>query len=1608
MKNSRLLSVWLFVLSILILNAAGWWWVKQSHDSLGGEDGAPGDTHDNPVALVSTNRASTKPAQAQTNQPPQRNMLYVTSIHSKTPSFGDPDLSICFNEQPDLKDAHLQVRFSPEVKLTITPMEWRWEPGFRISGPFKPGEMYTLTFSPNLKTSKGLALGKEIQRSVLIPHREPDIAFDAPGRYLAPQGKLTLPIKSVNCTSLVSSVSRVLPQNLVYFAKNDLYSSDYRDDANNAEDLTQGVNTLTNRLANMPNTEQRSFIHLSTQIPQAQRGVFLVVLSSEQAKMKSRLVCITDIGISVRAEPQAYTLWVTSLGKGTPAPDHTVKLYGRNNALLAQGATDKDGFARLKFNEKDGDPLLMVVASPSNEDFTFLALSDKNQVEQMTKTTERYLKPKTSEAFIFTDREIYRHGETVFAQALLRTQDNTPPTPFPVILQIMKPNGKVFKTLPLMADTRGCVTAEITMPDYLPSGTYRTQLTLPGTDATILGQSRFSLESFVPPQIRVKHLELPASVNSGEKLIGKLGAEHLFGKPANGLKYETMLLYKAVPFVSTAWEDYQFGDEEKAFAVETSATQKGELDEKGQACFTNEIPKNLFPPARLDAIVQSTVTEAGGRTVTARATVPVHPYPFYIGIKNPKKNMLKSGQEQTLHIANVLPDGKQKMEPVNLNLTIEHVSWISNFRKDQRGYYQWESQRIKSVIFTNTVTCKSDDTSCAFTVPAATGDYLLTLTDPVSQSSTSWRFVSSDSDVPAVAWDRSSPDRVKLVFDKESYLPDETIHMQIRSPFSGIAWVTLQQTHILENQVIVMTNNTAEVTWTAHKAWSPNLEVAVSVIRPAIAESVWSAHRASGIETLRVSPVEHKLNVSIKADHPAVAPKTTLPIKITVTASSGQPAQHAAVTVLAVDEGICMLTDMKTPSPYTFFKRIRTAGLSFYDIFSQLMPITDDLALQSASHVGGDGEEDFAMKRLNPIASRRFKPVSLWKGNLELDANGTAIVPIDLPEFTGELRLMAIAWNMQATGSSETSIKVKRKVIVQPDLPRFLAPNDRATFQVTLHNESGAPAPVQISTTVDGPIAIEKPSQSLQLATGESRSVLFNATVKEQVGLAHVTVKTEGAGEHYEETIEMAVRPAVSWEDMSEHLVVRPNEEKEFKPAENCLASTFSQTVYASTRPSINLVGALEYVVHYPYGCLEQTTSSVFPLIPLKELANQVAFKNTSLGDEAPDLIQAAVSRILSMQRYNGFAMWPTSYDIAKYESVYASHFLVEAANAGYKVPADVVPFCVSFLEDSLRNENCSDAAYICHVLALAKHPAHGAMLRLFEKCHSLGTEDRFHLARALIRSGDISKGRGVLETVKAVDGLREAAFGLLAWCEIDPASTFAVICSAEIEKGRTKRGHWGTTQDNALALLALGRLAQHVDVSKKLDKVSLLWNGAAKQITSTNTAVWTTPQVATLKNTSEEPIFVTRLTHAVPLQHTLTNVDEGIVVRRNFITSDRILTNVTTIARGDLVWVEISLDTRQGETRDIIIEDLLPAGLEVEMGADQKAAVEEDSWILHREVRDDRLLLFAKPLKQRQTYTYAARAVTAGDFIVPAISGSAMYDPGTFSRHGATRITIK
>jgi len=1542
-----------------------------------------------------------------------------TKAEADTPAFGHPQISVRFTQPPDMKTAAPLITCSPEVAFTVTPAQW-WGQGLNLSGAFEPGEAYTLIFHPDLRSVNGYKLEKEARRTVLIPHRRPTVAFGVQGRYLAPEGRLTVPVQTVNTPLVVSSVARVLPQNLVQLAvrETDRYERWYSagDDGDLSLELTARAVVRTNQVNVVRNQEHRLLLHLNEYLPGPARGVYLLKVDAKDADQESRLLCVTDIGLSVRAEEDAVTAWVTSLSTGQAAPERQVELYGRNNLLLAQGVSDEEGLVRLRYAPKEGAPFLLVAKAPGGQDLTFLALTDRTQVEQAIEADRGYVTPKGSEAFVMSDRDLYRHGETAFVQALLRTWDGRPPAPFPVVLHVIKPDGRTFKTYPLMPDALGAAVTQVTLPEYLPSGTYDLQLKLPG-DGPALGQRQVLLEAFVPPQIRVKLPGLPESVRAGDTLAVKLAAEHLFGKPAGGLLAEAEIVYRHAEFAPKAWKEYQFGDAEKEFASQVRRLDRDRLDENGASSYTVKMEANLLPPARLDAVVQGTVFETGGRTVSARATVAFHPYPFYLGLKPAAGKVARVGLPQTLHVAAVNPDGTRHAEPTPLKVRLEQVSWVSNMRKSASGLYQWESERVKTLITEEAAAAGAEDGAFRFTVQSA-GSYVLTVADPASGASSSWAFSAGDEGQSDVAWDRSARDSVELVFDKPEYAPGDTARLQIRAPFAGQAWVSLQQARVFENRLLTMTNNTAEIEWTVSAAFAPNVEVAVSVVRPAVAESVWSAHRASGIAPLRVCPPERRLKVSVAPEAPVWRPQSAMPVRVLVTDAAGQPAQGAAVTVLAVDEGVCLLTEYKTPDPCAYFLATRAGGLAFYDMYQQLMPITDDALAGTASHVGGDGDSDL-LKRLNPVAARRFKPVALWRANVTLDEKGAATVPFELPEFTGELRLMAVAWDAQAVGASEAPVKIKRKLVVQPDLPRFLAPGDKAALHVALHNESGAPCSARVSAVAEGPLSCEPEPLEVALQAGESRTVSLSVAAREQAGSGQVTVKVEGAGERYEEAVELAVRPAAAWRVTAEHVVLKPGEERAFAPPEGILTESFSQTFYCAAQPTVNLLGALEYVTHYPYGCLEQTVSSVFPLLALGDVTRRLPAKSSSLAEEAPDLINAAIVRVLSMRSYDGFAMWPDAGESSWPTTVYAAHFLVEAAQAGYPVSKATLDEAADQLEARLEMSKCEAPAYICHVLALAGRPNHGWLLRLFEQTHALSVEERCHLARALIRSGDLPKARGVLETVKDVSGLREAAFGLLAWLEIDPAAPFVAVCGQAIEKARREEGHWGTTQDNALALLALGTCARYAPPEPQAFAPVLGWQGGSLAVAATNAYTWAPGAAADraavrLKNQGPGLMYVTRRVACVPLASEVREHDEGVSVRREWHRQDGERVDPSKLSRGDLVIVSLAVDPKGAPLKDLVIEELLPACLELEDGDLAKAgttpwiSATEDRWVLHREARDDRLLLFSREISEPQTFHYAARVVTPGEFVVPAVSASAMYNPGIFSRSGLGRVTVK
>jgi uncharacterized protein YfaS (alpha-2-macroglobulin family) len=1543
---------------------------------------------------------------------------------SVTPSFGQPEIYLEFTQDVDLQLAAGCIACEPPAAFTVVPRQHWWRGGLTLRGEFAVGQTYTVVVAPRLRSAEGHALEHEVRRAVFIRPRAPATEIAVPGRYLAPEGALIVPVLAVNTPVIVSSLAPVLPQNLVQFAMREAeqyanwyaYGEGREGDA--AGDLTGPAILRTNRLAAVRDREQRLALRLRDHLPpEGAKGVFLLRLEAEKAATRQRLVCLSDIGLAARREPEALQVWTTALRAGRAASGCEVSLYGRNNALLDTVVTDQAGLGRLGFDPARDQPFLLVAQNPADGDMTFLPLTDATEVESPEAAARGYLAPAACEAYLFTERDLYRHGEKAFVQALLRQADGRAPAPFPAVLRILKPDGRRFTTLPVMADARGAATTEVTFPDYLPSGTYTLELALPGEQGARLGQHAVMLEAFVPPQIRVSLRDLPATLRCGDTLAGTLAAEHLFGKPAAGLAAEAQLLWQALPMAPGGWDDYAFGDPERRSAPATLHTPRQRLDGEGRAALALALPSALRPAARLRGIVQGTVFEAGGRGVTARGEVTVDAYPFYLGVRRPAAAIAQPGSPLAFRVAAVNPDGTRLDRAVAVTAVVEQVSWINNLRREPSGHYEWSSETIRTPVGGGPLLLPAAEDG-VFTLAAPNdGDYEITFAEPTSAAATRCAFTTGSGEPVGTPRDRSRPGHVDLVFDKPVYQPGDLARVQIRAPFAGEAWITLQRDQIIESRVITLKANTAEATFPVTAALAPNAEVAVSVIRPATAETVWSAHRATGLGPLRVQPPERKLSVSVTPPAAVCRPCETLPVRIQATDAAGAGAAEADVTLLAVDEGICMLTDFQTPDPLAYFQAVRAGNLPFHDIYRQLMPVTGATLNGEASHTAGDAAADL-LKRLNPVAARRFKPLALWRTRVALDATGGAEIPLTLPEFAGELRLMAIAWTAGATGSGAATVKIRRRLIVQPDVSRVLAPLDRAVLTLALHNESGEICDATVHVATQGPLACRVGRQGLELAAGESRTLLLPIEAAEAIGTARIEIAVEGVGERYHETLELAVRPAQAWQVTTEYARLAPGAVQTFPPPAGLLAGSLRQVFTCAPRPTVNLLGALEHVTEYPFGCLEQTVSSVFPLLTLGRQAEPVVPPASTLAHEAPDRIRAALTRVLTMQRHDGFAPWPEVRDSDPFCSLYAAHFLVEAKADGLPVSGQTLTELHALMENLPSALEPTQQAYAAMVQSLAGKPDFARMSRLLEQAAQLPPEARFLLGRALLRAGERETGRRLVEETGIPGGLREAAFGTLAWLEIDPAAAQTAACCQAIQRRRRAVGHWGTTQDNALALLALGEYARHAAAAPQEVAPRFTWDGGAFAAGPTNLVAWRVPapaarQPLVLTNAGPGTLYVSRRIEAVPLAERLPDVDAGLRVRRRWLTPEGQPIGTERLNRGDLIIVEIALATPdETAAPDTVIEDLLPACLEIEHGEVARGGMfdwlkaDEADWVLHREVRDDRLLLFTRETGQRVCH-YAARVVTAGEFTVPPIVASDMYVPERISRHGGGRVVV-
>ena len=1433
------------------------------------------------------------------------------------------------------------------------------------------------------------------------PPPPPTVRFAAPGRYLPSGGARAIGIEAVNVTNVYVQVCRVVPANVVQLLAREegvysRYEWDSAADQESTEEISGEAESRTFACVNRPDEKETFAVPVRVGDGGGTNGIFLVAVRSadrpredsswvrEDRKnlQRYRLVCLSDLGLSVRMNgTDSPGVWVTSLMKGTPIDGVRISAYSSANIKVMEGETDENGWSRL-VRVARGEPFAIVAETAEGDDSTFVALRDSMEVDESYPDGCRgeYLSADAVEAFLWTERGIYRHGEKIMFRALMRNGRRRAPPSMPVELRLVSPKGDVYSRLTVASGPDGLAESDaFSVPADQPSGTWRLEAKIPGEKGRVLGARSVKVEEFAPPQIRVG-VEADGSSHPSNFAFTVSG-EHLFGGAAHALACEGAVVFEDVSFAPAQWKGWSFGNEDLGLKPNFRELRRSSLDRAGKCVFAAPLwADSGLPRAAVRATGQGTVFEDGGRPATARATAVLHYYPYYVGSTLCQWTRIEQGLRPRVRFACVKPDGSRLGRERRLVATLERIESVYSYRRQPSGWETWDCEKVRRVVASDLPVVVPADEDVEFEIPtAACGDYALTVTDRETGVSFGKTFYLSDWGDASVSAPMSDPTAVALTPDKAFYRVGETPRIRVRSPFAGHALVSVLRDRDAYTDILALTNATSEIELRpVTSADAPNLDVYVSVVQSVEENARHMAARAHGQATVCVRPVEDEIPVQVAKCDVAVGGERGSSVSV---AFEARGASAAVVTV--VDEGINILTDEPEPDPVGFFAAPRQASHPLYDIYHRILPVLGEDLLRASGVKTGGGAGAEMLGRVSPVPTRRFKPLALWSGRVDVGADGKGECRFDVGEFVGEVRATVVAWSESASGAASVHAKVTPKIVAMPDAPRFAAPGDVFEATLPIYNRSGEEAKFGYSISVGGNVVSR--SSIVSLAKDEHTNIAVRVTAPDAPGELDIVYTVRGMGERHEETIRLPVRPAVAWVETAG---VRRIENGKWKMENGERGTSFAEATEVETgngerspfekysekvydSPIGEYESALRWLAEYPHGCLEQTTSRVLPLVGAGGLL-------ASVSPAGPDVVVSGVRRVESMVRSADFVMWPDcSYAPWDREvSLYASQFLIEAEKGGCRLNAQAKARVTGFLKNWAMSTNDAVSVYACHNLALAGRPERDRMLRLYDASTNLTLLSRARLARAFALAGDRRRAEALLASSAAPSSVKEASFAVLALLDIDPGDP-RILPLVDYLNGRRDRERlsWGTTGDNAHALLAIGSYYRH-HPAKEGDKF-VSWRRL------------TLPEIGEVK-------------------------DEfcGISVSRRFLTPEGGEADLGNLARGELLIAELSLrcdDAR--ELSDLVVEDLFPACFEPVHGGLPAGVQNECRWVMRSDARDDRMLVFSKKFTlgkgEEASFRYPLRVVSAGEYTLPGPSVEAMYFPGLRSRRAPSRLSV-
>lgn len=1542
--------------------------------------------------------------------------------------FNDRDVpEVCFEftgELPKARDATLEdfVSVDPAIDVAVSTRGTQ----LCLSG-FDFGGRYVVTLLTGLPGADGQLDGERVY-DVLIQDRPGSIVFRGGNGYVLPTDMAKgLPLTTVNIAEAELRLVRINDRNLVQqFARGKMnqtfYDYDTYDLINlDGEIVWQGKIDITDTTRNKA---VDSLVPIQTVLPKVEPGLYVALANNPSSDaywepVASQWFVISDLAISSFWGDDGITASIRKLSDAQPVTDAEVVLLAQNNAELAKGTLDANGLVHFDAGVTRGSggnvPRAILVYGAAG-DFNVLDVGGPSLDLYDRGVGGRSL-PGPLDAFLYSERGIYRPGESVQVTALLRDASAKAVPGVPLTFKLWRPDGTEYEKYQASDAGGGAYNLTIDLPGSARTGSWELSA-YADPDGAPIGRVSFEVEDFVPPQIEFDLAASEGMATPQTPVSVTVDAKYLYGAVAADLPGEATLILQTAEDPFPSLPGYRFGLEQESFTPTTSTPFGFYTDADGKALL--EAWPDFVPETSqaLEASLRVAVFDLSGRPVYRRITLPYDDKAFYIGVKPNFDGGYVA--ENTPAGFDVIATDRSGADAAAMDLKYEifreeyDYVW---YRSGGYWYAQWVSRDIS---------VGSGDLSIAPGEPGHVeytpdwGLYRVEVYDPAGKIATSVRFSGGWWSDPSA----DTPDEVEVSLDKESYQPGETAKVFIKPPFDSKVLVAVADTGVRSIQAVDVPAAGGFVEIPVTEEWTAGVYVLATAYQSGGRSAEMLPRRAVGVAWLGLDPAARALTVAFDAPE-QIQPSQVIPVNLAIGGLAD--GEEAFVTLAAVDDGVLQLTGYEPPNPIDYYLGKRALGVSLNDLYGFLIDPTGDSI--AGLREGGDLEG----RNLESLPERSSKVVSLYSGIVKLDDSGRVTVPLDIPDFNGRLRLMAVAWSAAKIGSADQTMIVRAPVIADVTLPRFLAPGDKATSVLVLRNLDGASGDYSIELTGDGFVEVGGGSISAPgLATGAElrESVTLKAT---GIGVAHLTLTVSGPdGFSLVREKAISVRPASPTVSTREVAALKPGESVTVTPdvAANFYQGSASATLAVSSLPDFDVPGLLEALDRYPYGCAEQTVSRALPLLYVNDIAQALG-----QGDDAAisQRVQQAIYRLNNMQVYGGaYGLWGPWSNPDAWLSAYVMDFMTRAKEAGYHVPEAGYREGLSFLKAQTTRylETPSDYAsyaYAAYVLARAGEGDLSALRYFYETNWSLLPTPmaRAQVSAALAWLGDLQRANDGFNAIVAdasqVDyrpydygsDLRDLATAAALMAEGQGMDEQLLIQAVDrVSRLFNERQYYSTQEMNWLILATHGLVDHAGPMSLQVDGVDL-----PEQKTPLYSEVdfAAGEETLTVKNNGQGSLYRVLTVTGVPAEP-LPPAEEGLTIRRRIFDLDGVPVDLKAMKQGENYLVLIEGRSHDAIERNVLVVDLLPAGWEIEnANLGQGAPLEAYPWLgelsytQSTEARDDRFAAAIDLSSYRMSFrtAYMVRAVTPGSFVMPGTYVEDMYRPEQMARGAASEAII-